>query len=97
MTFHKNGDGRISKQELNDSLVNLGIYITRQRLNQMIHNIDVNRDECLDIDEFECLYRSIVDEQHNNGDTEEEDMREAFNVFDQDGDGFITVEELESL
>jgi calcium-binding protein CML len=28
---------------------------------------------------------------------EEEDMREAFNVFDQNGDGFITVEELRSV
>ncbi|CAH8351154.1 unnamed protein product [Eruca vesicaria subsp. sativa] len=96
-TFDKNGDGRITKQELNDSLENLGIYIPDKDLTQMIHNIDTNHDGCLDIEEFESLYRSIVDEHHNDGETEEEDMKEAFNVFDQNGDGFITVEELKSV
>ncbi|CAF2123835.1 calmodulin-like protein 5 [Brassica rapa] len=96
-TFDKNGDGRITKQELKDSLENLGIYIPDKDLTQMIHNIDTNHDGCVDIDEFESLYRSIVNEHHNDGETKEEDMKEAFNVFDQDGDGFITVEELKSV
>ncbi|AEC10248.1 Calmodulin-like protein 5 [Arabidopsis thaliana] len=95
--FDKNGDGRITKEELNDSLENLGIYIPDKDLTQMIHKIDANGDGCVDIDEFESLYSSIVDEHHNDGETEEEDMKDAFNVFDQDGDGFITVEELKSV
>ncbi|CAN7063152.1 unnamed protein product [Brassica rapa subsp. trilocularis] len=96
-TFDKNGDGRITKTELNDSLENLGIYIPDKELTQMIHNIDANGDGCVDIDEFESLYSSIVDEHRKDGETEEEDMKDAFNVFDQDGDGFITVEELKSV
>ncbi|CAN6844852.1 hypothetical protein Bca4012_034493 [Brassica carinata] len=96
-TFDKNGDGRITKTELNDSLENLGIYIPDKDLTQMIHNIDANGDGCVDIDEFESLYSSIVDEHRKDGETEEEDMKDAFNVFDQDGDGFITVEELKSV
>ncbi|VVB03231.1 unnamed protein product [Arabis nemorensis] len=95
--FDKNGDGRITKEELNDSLENLGIYIPDKDLTQMIHKIDANGDGCVDIDEFESLYSSIVDERRNDGETEEDDMKEAFNVFDQDGDGFITVEELKSV
>ena len=35
------------------------------------------------------LYEMIMDE--------EEDMREPLNVFDENGDGFISVEELRSL
>lgn len=58
----------------------------------MIEKIDVNRDGCVDIDEFGALYQSIMDERD-----EDQDMREAFNVFDQNGDGFITVEELKSV
>ncbi|KAG9128873.1 hypothetical protein Leryth_009651 [Lithospermum erythrorhizon] len=58
----------------------------------MIDKIDVNGDGCVDIDEFGELYQSIMDEKD-----EEEDMREAFKVFDRNGDGFITVEELKSV
>lgn len=90
--FDRNGDGRITKKELNDSLENLGIFIPDKELTQMIERIDVNGDGCVDIDEFGELYQSIMDERD-----EEEDMREAFNVFDQNGDGFITVEELRTV
>lgn len=90
--FDRNGDGRITKQELNESLSNLGIYIPDKELTQMIEKIDANKDGFVDIDEFGLLYETIMDEKD-----EEEDMREAFNVFDQNGDGFITVEELRSV
>ncbi|XP_027342902.1 calmodulin-like protein 3 isoform X1 [Abrus precatorius] len=90
--FDHNGDGRITKKELNESLEKLGIFIPNKELTQMIEKIDVNGDGCVDIDEFGELYGSIMEERD-----EEEDMREAFNVFDQNGDGFITVEELRTI
>ncbi|KAL8133668.1 calmodulin-like protein 3 [Apium graveolens] len=90
--FDHNGDGRITKQELNQSLENMGIFIPDQELSQMIEKIDVNKDGCVDIDEFGDLYQTIMNTRE-----EEEDMKEAFSVFDQNGDGFITVEELKSV
>ncbi|XP_057473283.1 calmodulin-like protein 3 [Actinidia eriantha] len=90
--FDRNGDGKITKKELSDSLENLGIFIPDKELVQMIEKIDVNGDGYVDIDEFGALYQTIMEERD-----EEEDMREAFNVFDQNGDGFITVEELRSV
>ncbi|GAA0174787.1 calmodulin-related [Lithospermum erythrorhizon] len=90
--FDRNGDGSITKKELHDSLKNMGIAIPDLELTQMIEKIDVNGDGCVDIDEFGELYQSIMDEKD-----EEEDMREAFNVFDQNNDGYITVEELKSV
>ena len=87
--FDRNGDGRITKKELNHSLESMGIFIPNLELAQMIEKIDVNGNVSLDIDEFGALYKSIVEERDD-----EEDMREAFNVFDQNGDGFITVDEL---
>ncbi|KAL3641668.1 Calmodulin-like protein 3 [Castilleja foliolosa] len=90
--FDRNGDGRITQQELNDSLENMGIFIPDKELAGMIDKIDINGDGCVDIGEFEALYRNIMDERDV-----EEDMREAFNVFDQNGDGFITVDELKSV
>ncbi|KVG98783.1 calmodulin-like protein 3 [Cynara cardunculus var. scolymus] len=90
--FDRNGDGKITRQELAKSLENLGIYIPDDDLVQMIDKIDVNRDGFVDMDEFGELYQTILGERD-----EEEDMREAFNVFDQNRDGFITVEELRSV
>ena len=86
--FDKNGDARITKEELNDSLENMGIFIPDSDLTQMIENIDENHDGCVDIDDLGALYKSIMDDREN-----EEDVMEAFNVFDQNRDGFITVEE----
>ncbi|XP_022761666.1 calmodulin-like protein 3 [Durio zibethinus] len=90
--FDKNGDGRITKEELNDSLENMGIFITDGELTQMIEKIDANGDNCVDIDEFGELYQSIMDDKDG-----EEDMKDAFDVFDQNGDGYISVDELRSV
>lgn len=90
--FDRNGDGRITKKELNDSLENMGIFMSDADLTQMITKIDVNGDGFIDIDEFGALYETIMEERD-----EEEDIREAFNVFDQNRDGFITVDELKSV
>ncbi|KAJ0034169.1 hypothetical protein Pint_25786 [Pistacia integerrima] len=92
--FDRNGDGRISKQELSVSLENIGIFIPDAELAQMIERIDVNGDGCVDIDEFGALYKSLMVEREEE---DENDMREAFNVFDQNGDGFITFDELKQV
>ncbi|KAJ3675399.1 hypothetical protein LUZ60_004441 [Juncus effusus] len=90
--FDRNGDGRITRKELSDSLDNLGIYIPEDELTMMIEKIDVNKDGCVDIEEFGALYETIMDEKNA-----EDDMKEAFSVFDQNGDGYITVEELRDV
>lgn len=90
--FDRNGDGRITKKELSDSLQNLGICISEKDLITLIEKIDVNGDGYVDIDEFGELYQTIMDDKD-----EEEDIKEAFNVFDQNGDGFISGEELSAV
>ncbi|KAM0946559.1 putative EF-hand domain-containing protein [Dioscorea sansibarensis] len=91
-TFDHDGDGRITKEELQDSLENLGIFISEGDLSAMIGRIDVNGDGCVDIDEFRALYGTIVGEMGRE--EVEEDVKEAFDVFDVNGDGYISVEEL---
>nr|XP_043629257.1 calmodulin-like protein 3 [Erigeron canadensis] len=95
--FDKNGDGRITKQELNDSLENMNIFICDNELVQLINNIDANGDGCVDIDEFGDLYKTIMDDKEDEIKNNEEEMMEAFNVFDQNRDGFIAVEELRDV
>ncbi|KAL7081813.1 hypothetical protein ACP275_14G061900 [Erythranthe tilingii] len=95
--FDRNGDGKISRKELSDSLEKLGIHIAEKELRQMIEKIDANGDGCVDAEEFGTLYAAVMEESERGGGDEEDDMREAFKVFDKNADGFITVEELRSV
>ncbi|KMT15741.1 hypothetical protein BVRB_3g057190 [Beta vulgaris subsp. vulgaris] len=94
--FDHNGDGRITMIELRESLINMGIFIPDTDLTQMIGRIDVNGDGCVDGGEFQALYSLIMDREEDEQ-SDEEDMKEAFNVFDKNGDGFISVDELRSV
>nr|XP_043637022.1 calmodulin-like protein 3 [Erigeron canadensis] len=90
--FDHDGDGKITKQELSKSLERLGMLIPEKDLEHMIDHIDTDGDGSVNMEEFERLYEMIMEERD-----EEEDIKEAFNVFDKNGDGFITVDELRSV
>jgi calcium-binding protein CML len=98
--FDRNGDGRITREELSDSLGKLGMAVPGDELAAMIARIDADGDGCVDSEEFVELYRAITsttgaeEDPAAAGEEDEEDMREAFRVFDANGDGYITVEEL---
>ncbi|KAL5216176.1 hypothetical protein ABZP36_007577 [Zizania latifolia] len=99
--FDRNGDGRITREELEDSLGKLGIPVAADELAAMIARIDANGDGCVDVEEFGELYRAIMSGDKDDGagaegekEEDDGDMREAFRVFDANGDGYITVDEL---
>jgi calcium-binding protein CML len=104
--FHeldKNGDGLLSTVELNWLLESIGVHFSLEELESSVGK------SCLSFDEFSLFYDSITkqsddpsnkavladDEEGRN--KEECDLFEAFKVFDSNGDGFISCEELQSL
>ncbi|KAD6795036.1 hypothetical protein E3N88_05932 [Mikania micrantha] len=101
-TFDKNKDGFVTKQELFDSLKNIGISTSKQDVLEMIQKVDANGDELIDFDEFCELFESLMsgedgskdDGGDGNLDHEDGDLRNAFDVFDGDKNGLISVEEL---
>nr|GLL20414.1 calmodulin-like protein 7 [Ipomoea trifida] len=97
-TFDKNNDGFITKQELKESLRNIGIVMEDSEIAEMVAKVDENNDGLVDLDEFCELCNSFLGVEMAAGDEEREnlddDLREAFDVFDGDKDGLISEEEL---
>lgn len=99
-TFDKNNDGYITKRELRESLEKIGIWAGERDVEDMVEKVDFNGDGLIDFDEFCKLYESIngrggeAEGQEGGGGDGDGDLREAFDVFDGNKDGLITVEEL---
>ncbi|KAI7728569.1 hypothetical protein M8C21_001087 [Ambrosia artemisiifolia] len=103
-TFDKNKDGYITKQELSDSLKNIGVSTSNKDLMEMVQRVDVNGDGLIDFDEFCELFESMMSGEDEDGnkvdggdgniDDEDSDLKDAFDVFDGDKNGVISVEEL---
>ncbi|KAL2338407.1 hypothetical protein Fmac_012853 [Flemingia macrophylla] len=96
-TFDKNGDGFITKEELRESLRNIRIFMTDKEVDDVVAKYDSNGDGLLDFQEFclltsECVGASGEEREEKEG--EEVNLKEAFDVFDKDNDGLISVEEL---
>lgn len=99
-TFDKNSDGFITKQELKESLKNIRIFMSDAEVEEMVKKVDANGDGLIEFDEFCMLCESMhrrdqgVGGEDGNGLSRDEELKEAFDVFDKDKDGLISVEEL---
>ncbi|KNA06278.1 hypothetical protein SOVF_182550 [Spinacia oleracea] len=90
--FDVNGDGKISSSELGSIMGSLGQQVTEEDLQIMIKEVDADGDGFIDFNEFVALNTKGIDSDevlHN--------MKEAFSIYDADGNGKITVEELQMV
>ncbi|KAL7076621.1 hypothetical protein ACQ4LE_004127 [Meloidogyne hapla] len=87
--FDKNGDGRITAAELGIVMQSLGHSPTDQELQEMVREIDEDGNGSIELDEFVKMMSRKVKESES-----EKELREAFQVFDKDNDGFISHFEL---
>lgn len=83
------GDGTITTKELGTVMRSLGQNPTEAELQEMVNEVDVNGDGTIDFPEF----LSMMARKMKDIDSEEE-IKEAFRVFDKDGNGFISAAEL---
>ncbi|XP_048357589.1 calmodulin-A-like [Sphaerodactylus townsendi] len=87
--FDKDGDGAITTKDLGTVMRSLGHNPTEAELRAMIHDIDTNGNGTVDFPEFLALMAKRVRETDS-----EEEIRDAFRVFDKDGNGYICAAEL---
>eukprot|EP01018_Ginkgo_biloba_P037219 Gb_28442 [translate_table: standard] len=86
----ENRDGRVSLEEIRGFLAKLGIEMSEEELECAVSR-GRDRDGGLTFEEFVRLYESIMME------TKEEDLLEAFRMFDKNEDGFISPSELHQM
>merc|ERR1719189_3560264 len=88
--FDRDGGGTITSVELGQVMRTFGWNPSEGDLQEMIAEIDQDGNGSISFNEFLYLMTKSV---HEDGDIEEE-IREAFRVFDREGHGFITVPDL---
>mmetsp|Transcript_36540 Transcript_36540/g.82182 ORF Transcript_36540/g.82182 Transcript_36540/m.82182 type:complete len:254 (+) Transcript_36540:745-1506(+) len=92
MALDKNGDGQLSVEEVQNGVRDLGLgEWEAEALTQLLKDADVDGNGSIDYSEF------IASTMHRKEMEEESRLWAAFCVFDMDGSGTITVEELEKV
>ncbi|KAF9186809.1 hypothetical protein BGZ51_001606 [Haplosporangium sp. Z 767] len=87
--FDKDGDGTITTKELGTVMRSLGQNPTEADLQDMVNEVDADGNGTIDFPEFlTMMARKMVDTES------EEEIKEAFKVFDKDGNGYISAAEL---
>ncbi|KAK2583157.1 hypothetical protein KPH14_009180 [Odynerus spinipes] len=95
--FDKDGDGNITKEELGRVMRSLGQFARAEELNTMLQEIDIDGDGTVSFEEFVEIVSNIGDEDSGtlaDQDQEEQELRDAFRVFDKRNRGYITASDL---
>uniref|UniRef100_A0A1J3DDX1 Calcium-binding protein CML42 n=1 Tax=Noccaea caerulescens TaxID=107243 RepID=A0A1J3DDX1_NOCCA len=104
--FDKNGDGFITVEELSQALTRLGLNADLADLKTTVESYIQPGNTGLNFDDFSSLHKTLDDSffggacddsSPESAAEDESDLAEAFKVFDENGDGFISARELQAV
>ena len=90
--FDRDRDGSITSKELSNVLKNLIRDISDTEIKQIIQEVDIDGNGIIDFDEFVFMMN-----RRNKETDAEEEVINAFRVFDSDCDGVISSTELRHI
>ncbi|CAM8972539.1 hypothetical protein QQ045_028270 [Rhodiola kirilowii] len=94
--FDANGDGLISATELAGVLKALGTDSSPDEITRMMEQLDADRDGFINLSEFASFCKSANIAGEGCG-SDEAGMRDAFDLYDKNGNGLISAAELHQV
>lgn len=91
-SFDRNNDGRLTQLELGSLLRTLGLNPGLDQLENLIQKADDHRNGLVEFSEFIVLVAPDILPAVSS--YTEDQLNQIFNMFDRDGDGYITAAEL---
>ncbi|KAJ2159952.1 hypothetical protein GGF46_002616 [Coemansia sp. RSA 552] len=91
--FDRDGNGFITRDELGELMRSLSYNPTEKELQDMLAEVDQDNNGKVDFPEFIAM----MARKPMNADSSEDDIMEAFRVFDKNSDGKISAEELRQV
>lgn len=96
--FDKDGNGYLTKEELGHVMHQLGQWARMEELQDMLAEIDTDGDGNVSFEEFVEILLNITDsDQDSSAAQEEQELRDAFKVFDKHNRGYITSSDLRAV
>ena len=92
LLFDKDGDDHISTTELGTLIRSLGMYPTNCEVQAMLDMVDADRSGTVSKEDFLKLMATQVTRVET-----EDDVRDAFRLFDKTSDNFISAAELRHI
>lgn len=89
---HPDGDGTITTTELGTVMRSLGQNPTDAELHEMVNEVDSDGNGTIDFPEFISMMSKRVHDMDS-----EDEIKQAFKVFDKDGSGSISAVELKQV
>lgn len=87
--YDANGDGKISASELGKVVRALSSDVSDEALQSMMQEMDTDHDGVVDLHEFASFHSAS-----NIPERGDSDLKDAFDLYDVDGNGLISAKEL---
>lgn len=92
--FDANGDGKISTEEFSGVMKALTADTTAEEVGHMMTEMDTDKDGFVNLHEFATFCKGETDPFAATEDGGEKELKEAFELYDQNHNGLISASEL---
>lgn len=92
--FDENKSGDIDRREFKKLMLTLGLEIDDKKINELMREIDKDGSGSIDLEEFTKMMHKY---QFSKDSPIAQHLESAYNLYDKDSDGFISVKDIQKV